>query len=139
MITDYDYIVIRDPEVWWHLLWGFVGAMAVVLLITILYTIFAKKRTADGYAARLLGPTLVILVVAAFTGAGLGITESIIAENNIKEELEKTFTELDYEGDYQFTAVYKDTPIRGALVPANPEGEWRRLAVLYVAQKTEGE
>lgn len=137
MITDYDYITTTAPQVWWWLFWVPVIILSVSLLITLLYTIFARKRTAEGYGSRLGYPMVANFLLCIVLFGVLFSVNASVANDNAQIALEKMFDNVSYDGDSQFTATTKDgIDIRGALLDAEErEGDYERFAVIYVATK----
>lgn len=140
MITDYEYITIQDPQAWYGIMWIWAVALAIVLLITILYTIFATKRTSDGYIFRTLIPLFIIVVTSAIPMGILRTIDKDSTNEQIEAQLNEQFAKADYDDDGGFLATTdEDVQVRGALIPANANGAYKRYAVVYVAVKQPGE
>lgn len=133
MATNYEYITLQDTQVWWGLLWVPGVFIGLAVLVTILYTIFAKKRTADGYLYRLMIPLLIGLLGIMATMVPLNIIDSNSRTSQINEELNKIFPKASYESDNEFVATTDDdVQVRGVLVKPTEDESGYKYAVLYV-------
>lgn len=140
MITDYEYIVLQDPGVWFGLLWLWTIPAGLSVLVTILYSIFATRRTFSGYEHRTFIPLGLSLFGFFIMFLILSGIQSNAISGQISDRLNDQFAKANYEGDLAFTATTEDdTIVRGALIPANDNGEFKRYAVIYVAVKEPGE
>lgn len=135
MTGDTFILTTQDPQAAWWLLFFPAAALAIAVVITLLYTFMAKKRTSQGYTVRLMIPLWVTFMVALIIFQVLSSIQTGSLREQKNQALDAHFTDVDLSGD-QFTGERKGVEYTGVLIEhEDPGDDFGRFTVFYLPTK----